>query len=141
MADAEAITRKRTPKPSGSAAVDDFLRTSEHPLKPEMEALRAVILGVDPRIGEEIKWKAPSFKLEEHFATFNLRGDAILVILHFGAKVNALATTGVKINDPTGLLKWLAKDRASVTFKDQAALEAGREAFANILRQWITYLA
>lgn len=136
--------KRRAPRPeplSGSAEVEDFLRKIEHPLKPEMAALRSLILGVDPRIREEIKWKAPSFKLEEHFATFNIRGDAILVILHFGAKVNAIRTTGVAIEDPTGLLKWLAKDRASVTFRDQAALEAGREAFANIVRQWITYLA
>lgn len=135
---------RRTPKPeplSGGGAIDDFLRVLEHPLKPEMEALRALILGVDPRIGEEIKWQAPSFKLGEHFATFNLRGDAILVILHFGAKVNALATTGVKIEDPSGLLKWLARDRASVTFPNRAAIESGREAFQAILRQWITYLA
>ena len=32
-----------------------------HPLKDVVGALRQIILAVDPEIGEEIKWNAPTF--------------------------------------------------------------------------------
>ena len=84
---------------------ETFLASLDHPAKPEILAIREVILAVDPTIGEGIKWNAPSFHTSEHFATMNLRVKAgIGVILHFGAKKNDISTTGVAIPDPGSLL-------------------------------------
>ena len=94
-------------------AVDAFMMSLDHPFKAEMEAVRRVILGVDPSIAEGIKWSAPSFRTVEYFATFHLREKVgFSVILHLGAK----ARDGARpvIPDPTGLLRWLGKDRAIV---------------------------
>ena len=71
-----------------SAAVDAFMATLEHPCTALIEALRRIILRADPSIAEGIKWKSPSFRTGEYFATVNLRAKAgIGLILHFGAKV------------------------------------------------------
>jgi hypothetical protein len=68
-------------------SVDAFLAALEHPHKKGVQALRQAILGVDPRIREEVKWNAPSFCLENHFATFRLHpGSIFQLILHTGAK-------------------------------------------------------
>jgi hypothetical protein len=120
--------------------VDAFMQTLDYPLKAELEAVRALILSVDPSIAEGIKWNAPSFRTTEYFATFNLRSkDAVQLILHFGAKVNDISAAGVAIDDPNGLLKWLAKDRATIKFHDMKTITANGPALAEIVRQWIVH--
>jgi hypothetical protein len=135
--------RKSRPAAHGTAAdttkaVDEFMRALDHPMKREIEAIRSAILGVDRRIAEGINWNAPSFRMGEYFATTNLREKkGIGVILHLGAKARELPAGGLAINDPSGLLRWLAKDREMVVFADLAHLEASRAAFESLVRQWI----
>ena len=118
-----------------------FLRDLKHPLKPEIEAVRKLILDVSPEIREGLKWNAPSFHTTEHFATFNLRTpDRVRLILHTGAKTKATAKTGVKVEDPAGLLEWLAKDRCLVTFADAKDIRARGPALQAILREWMKVL-
>lgn len=120
--------------------VDGFMRTLKHPLKREIETVRRLVLGVDPNVTEGIKWNAPSFRTTEFFATVNLRStDRVQLILHLGAKVRD-DLKEVTISDPTGLLKWLAKDRCSVTLGTGPEIARHREAFEKILRQWIAYV-
>lgn len=127
--------------PAAPQSVDALLAALEHPHRPEIEALRQVILAADPRIREGIKWNAPSFFTSEHFATFHLRAkDGVQIILHLGAKVRETASTGVVIADPSALLEWLAADRATVKFRDVADIAARGEAFTAVLRQWIALL-
>jgi len=121
--------------------VETFLAALDHPFKPEILALRQLILDVDPSIAEGIKWSAPSFHTSEHFATMQLRAkDGVQIILHLGAKTRDTATTGIAIDDPQALLVWLAKDRASVTFRDMNDIDVRRAAFAHIIRQWIMHI-
>lgn len=56
-------------------SVEHFMANLDHPLKAEVEALRAIIKGVNPNIREEIKWNAPSFSYidKDYIATFHLR--------------------------------------------------------------------
>jgi hypothetical protein len=131
----------KSPKRSASTPenVETFLGSLDHPFKPEILALRQIILGADPGIAEGIKWKAPSFRTSEYFATFHLRAkEGIQVILHLGAKTRD--TAGFVIADPETLLEWLAKDRALTTFRDLNDVDAKRAAFVNIIRQWIKYV-
>ena len=123
------------------SAVDSFLASLDHPHADAIRALRTIILGADPRIGEEIKWNAPSFRTTEHFATFQLRAkQGVQLILHFGAKKRARVPDRDAIADPVGLLEWLAPDRASVRFRDMADVTARGEAFADVLRHWIAHV-
>jgi hypothetical protein len=129
------------PAAKKSPTVAEFLRALEHPLKQELESVRQIILGVSPAIREEIKWNAPSFYTTDHFATFQLRAtDKLQLILHTGAKTKETAETGLKISDPAGLLKWLAKDRCVVTFRSSAEIAAQKAALESILREWIAQL-
>jgi len=123
------------------ADVDEFMRELEHPLHAELCALRSLIMGVDPAIQEGIKWNAPSFFLNDYFATFNLRSrDEIQVIFHTGAKVKESSVIGVEIDDPFGMIKWLAKDRCLLTVQDISDLESKRSSLETIIRQWIAQM-
>jgi hypothetical protein len=141
MAAKAASTQPTKRSASVPENVETFLAALDHPFKPEILALRQIILGVDPSIAEGIKWNAPSFRTSEHFATMQLRAkDGVQIILHLGAKTRDTATTGILIDDPVGLLAWLAKDRAAVTFRDLNDIDARQAAFAHVIRQWITHI-
>jgi hypothetical protein len=117
------------------------MATLEHPHKAAVEALRKLILSVDPSISEGIKWNAPSFRTTEYFATVNLRAKSgIRVILHLGAKIRDLPAGGVSISDPNELLRWLGKDRAMVELADSKELKSAQTALQAILRQWIEFV-
>jgi hypothetical protein len=141
------MAAKASSKPSTKRAestpedVEIFLAALDHPLKPEILALRQIILAADPSITEGIKWNVPSFRTSEYFATMHLRAkDSVQVILHLGAKTRDTSITGIAIADPRSLLEWLAKDRASVTFRDLNDIDARQVAFTDIIRQWITHV-
>jgi hypothetical protein len=122
-------------------AVDAFMAALEHPAKDTVEQLRAVILASDPSITEGVKWNSPSFKVKEYFATTNLRTKAgVGLVLHFGAKVRDVSAGKERIQNPDGLLKWVAKDRATVEFKDAKDVKARAPALQAILLQWIRHL-
>lgn len=134
----------RTPRIATSKTtptVDEFLAALAHPCLPEIDALRRLILSVDPAIQEEVKWNAPSFRTTEHFATMHLRDKTgIRLILHFGAKKTVQAQSGAAVPDPHGLLTWLAKDRATVAIANLEDLDSKRTALTAVLRHWIALL-
>lgn len=124
-----------------SAAVDRFMAALDHPFKPEIQALRPAILAVHPGIAEGIKWNAPSWRTGDYFATTHLRSKTgFSLILHLGAKARDLPEGGLAIADPTGLLKWLGKDRAQVGFSSAADLQTKLPALQALLRQWISHI-
>jgi len=121
------------------AEVDSFMAELEHPHKPAIEAIRRVVCGADPAIAEGIKWNAPSFRTAGYFATTHLRAkQGVGLILHLGAKVRDLP--GVTIDDPDGLLTWLARDRAIVTFANGDEVRNRKAALEHIVRQWIRHV-
>lgn len=120
--------------------VASFMAQLDHPRKAEIEAIRAIILGADPSIQESIKWNAPSFSIDEHFATLKLRpSTTVQVVFHTGAKVKPNATA-MTIDDPLGLLKWAAPDRCVATFTSVEEIEARRGTLVSIVKQWIAQM-
>jgi hypothetical protein len=122
-----------------AAKVDEFMSTLAHPHKDAIDAIRQIVRDVDPAIAEGMAWNAPSFRTHEYFATTHLRSkDGVGVIFHLGAKVRE--NPAVSIDDPDGLLKWLAKDRAMLMFAGVGDVRARRRALEHIVRQWIKHL-
>lgn len=68
--------------------VDAWFEALDHPLKNAMLRVRAVILGVDDRIDEVIKWKSPTFVFEGNIASIDPRTRAhVNLMFHQGAKL------------------------------------------------------
>lgn len=141
---AAGVKVKKAAKPAASAGseVDLFMSTLEHPLKKEIEAVRAVMRSASPTIAEGVKWNAPSFRTADYFATVNLRSrEAVQLVFHTGAKVKKDAKPP-RIEDEAaaGLVKWLAKDRCLVTLGAGREFSANRGAFETLIREWIASL-
>jgi hypothetical protein len=138
MAPKKASARKAASSLNSTEAVTEFMNKLEHPLKAEMEAVRTLILSANKKITEGIKWNAPSFYLNEYFATFNPRArDFVQVIFHQGAKVKDNGVEALKIDDDGGLLEWLAKDRFSAKFYNMEDIESKKAALQLVVNQWI----
>jgi len=134
----EVQGKRKSARKVADAEVEEFLKRLDHPLKREIISVRQLILKVDPSISEGIKWNAPSFRTIEYFATVNLRStDTLQLILHLGAKARKDIKSQPNIDDPAGLLRWLAKDRCMATLGVKKVYTANSKAFANIIKQWI----
>lgn len=141
MATAKAKVQKAdavAPKAGGD--VDAFMAKLKHPLKADLEAVRRIVLALGSGITEEIKWNAPGFRTTESFATANLRSmDRVQFVFHLGAKKRD-DVKEMKIADPAGLIKWLAKDRCLVTLGAGTEIAANTPAFQAIVRAWLKYV-
>jgi uncharacterized protein YdhG (YjbR/CyaY superfamily) len=71
-----------------SPEVDAWFDRYENPMKPVVKRMREIILAADARIGECIKWQAPTFTFEGNLASFfpKSRQHASLMF-HVGAKI------------------------------------------------------
>ena len=117
--------------------VGQYMAALEHPLKAEIETVRAAILASDKAITERIKWKAPSFVHGgDDRVTFRLAPKGIFqVIFHRGAKVKD--TAGFTFEDDSGLVEWLAPDRGVVTLKDTKDVKAKKAALVKLVGRWM----
>lgn len=119
---------------------DAFMAALEHPLRSDIDFVRGVIRNAVPAATEGIKWNAPSFRLEDDFATFHLRPtDSVCVILHTGAKKRP-KPLDMAIDDPSGLLDWLAKDRCMARLGAGNAVRSNRTPFEAVLKAWVSRL-
>jgi hypothetical protein len=118
--------------------VDRFLAELDHPLKAGVERLRAAILASNGAITEHVKWNAPSFRFDSvDRVTFRLRpGDRLQLVLHRGAKVRDDAGD-FRFDDDSGLLDWVATDRAVITFRDLDDVAARQAAVVDVVNRWV----
>jgi hypothetical protein len=132
-------TAKKGAKLSGPEEVDELIKTTKHPLKKAMEALREIILSTNKGITEHIKWNAPSFCFkDDDRITFNLhKNDSLLIIFHRGVKSKSIKGAGNLFKDTTGLLEWLANDRAVVKLYSLEEVNQKKPLLKKIVAQWI----
>ncbi len=124
--------------PNRSEEVDSFLQKLDHPLKAEVEALREIILGSHAEITENIKWNAPNYRYRgEDRVTFRLAPatDKIQLIFHRGVKVKD--SQDFAFTNGSGLLKWVAKDRATITFRNMQEVMTNAPALRDLVRRWL----
>jgi hypothetical protein len=121
------MKKPKTPA-EGTAQVEAMLDKLDHPLKGEVQAVRAIIKGVSPKITEAWKWNAPSFSYKGYLVTFNLWAkDRVHLVFHNGAI----------LTDPSGLLQGDYPDRRMAYFADMAEIKAKKAVLVRLIKQWI----
>lgn len=123
-----------------NAQVTAFMENLDHPHKAAINELRQAIRALDSRISEEIKWNAPSFRLDDHFATFKLYPPKnIQLVLHRGAKPKPIEKPFV-LEDPHGLAQWKAPDRCVLVVQSSEQALALKDEIVGLVQQWIKQL-
>lgn len=130
---------KNSMKLSAQQQVVEYMDNLEHPLKKEIDEVRKIILSANNQLTEHIKWNAPSFVYKnEDRVTFNLHGKGYFrLIFHCGAKVKDIRGKGNLIEDDTGLLDWVAVDRAIIKFTDMNDVKAKQEKLVDVIAKWL----
>jgi hypothetical protein len=109
-------------------AVEKWFETYDNPQKALVQAVRQVILNIDPRISETIKWKAPTFMFRGNIASFYPRTTR-----HASLMFHA----GAVLHDPTGLLEGDGETSRVARFLDETDLAAKTEALRGLIAAWI----
>ncbi len=136
-----AVAKPRSRPSRVDPAVTALLEPVNHPLAKELNSLRRLVVETSPAIREAVKWNRPSYCTSVFFATINHVPvkDYLEIVLHTGAKKQSLPMRE-RIDDPAGLIKWAAPDRAVVRVTGATQLRANRAALQAIVRQWIEAL-
>jgi hypothetical protein len=108
--------------------VDAFMFKLENPLKDLWEQIREIVLGVDPKMEEVIKWGAPTFIYKGNLATFNPRAKKF---------VNLTFHTGARIDDPDDVLEGDAKEARVFRVKDSQELSDKKSGLEKVVASWI----
>ncbi len=107
--------------------VSAFLKQLEHPLKVEIEAVRAIIRS-NPKICERIKWNAPSFFYVDDLATIHVKAKQhVHLIFHHPAIV--------KIK--SALLEGDYKDRRMMYFENMKEVKTRKKELTRIIDELV----
>ena len=108
--------------------VDAWFASYENPMKDLVQSVREAVLAADERVGEVIKWQAPTFVYRGNIASFFPKAKKhVTLMFHQGAS----------IEDPHGLLEGDGATARSATFRDEDDLAAKRPALAAVIAAWI----
>ena len=131
---------KAATKPAADAAA--LIAELEHPLKPLILDLRALIRETEPDLEEGVKWNALNYAAGgEDRITFMARSqDMVRVIFHCGAKPRKDAKIKDRIGE-AGMLDWPSADRGVLTLKSREEFRAQKARIASIVRDWIAATA
>ena len=131
-------------KKSEPEQVNAYVRAMKHPLKDVVEQLRAVILGADPEIGEEIKWNAPFFFYTGRMAPFDPKQYKRHVVgfnLYKKDCVRLVFLNGTRIGDASGLLVGdYADGRRLALFSSVDEVHSKKSALERAIRKWLETL-
>ncbi len=125
---AKGPTKLITPEAADTAGVDAYMKKLKHPLKAEIEAVRSIIKGADKKIGERVKWNAPSFFYREDMVTFNHRNEQqVHLVFHHPAIVEITSDR----------LLGEYKDRRMMYFGDMKEVRKYKKELQTIMRSLI----
>lgn len=111
--------------------VAQYMESADHPLKKEVEALRAIIKKSNSKLNERIKWNAPSYYYIDDIVTFGpVRSGKILLVFHhpFVVKVKS------------EILEGDYKDRRLVYFDSMKAVKSNKSELEKILNAIIDHI-
>jgi uncharacterized protein YdhG (YjbR/CyaY superfamily) len=110
-----------------ASEVDAWFEQTDHECKAELRRLREIILGVDPRMAECIKWQVPTFVFNGNLVSFNRSKRVCSLLFH----------TGAQIPGEHPILEGETATARTVRFDGQADIEARRPELEAVVRSWI----
>jgi hypothetical protein len=107
--------------------VDEWMDKYDNPQKPLVEAVRRAILKSDKRIGETIKWQAPTFAYKGNLASFYPKSKAhVSLMFHVGAQIPGTFPSLEGTGDVSRVMK----------FADAADLRAKTPELKRLVKAW-----
>ena len=107
--------------------VDAWMAKYDNPQKPLLDAVRRAVLAADCRIGECIKWQAPTFTYKGNLASFYPKSKAhVSLMFHTGARIAGDYPSLEGSGDTSRVMK----------FADAADLKAKSAELKRLVKAW-----
>lgn len=110
-----------------SNEVDAWFAAKDHPQEIPLQRVREIILSVDPRITESIKWQIPTFAFQGNIVSFNPAKKFVSLLFHRGAEIPG--------DHPR--LEGDGKLVRTMRFADLDAVESGADDLRAAVMAWI----
>ncbi len=120
--------------------VDDFLADLTEDKRLQVDTLRGLILRVEPRLEERIKWNAPSYVLDgEDRITFNLmnKQEVVKLVFHMGATRKEDKKGAPIMQDTSGLIEWNSDIRGIITFTSIEDINPNATSLKKTIKDWL----
>lgn len=111
--------------------VSELMDALDHPLKAEIEAVRAILKNTNSKIAERVKWNSPSYYYKFDLAAFHLRNQQFVHLI-------VVFPEDTTINDSTGLLEAKHKDRREAKFYSMQDIADKQAALEKIINAWVS---
>ncbi len=108
--------------------VDEYLAQKAHPLHKEINAVREIILAVDDRVEETIKWSSPTFMYKGNMASYFMNAKK---------HVSLMFHKGALIKDSSGLLEGDGKEGRTAKFYDMDDILKKKRDLELVVKEWI----
>lgn len=121
--------------------VEEFLNELDDDKKLQVNTLRDLILNVEPKLEEHIKWNAPSYVLDgEDRITFNLmnKQEVVKLVFHMGATRKEDKKGTPVMHDESGLIGWSSDIRGMITFATLEDVNSNLTSLKKIVRNWLS---
>ena len=113
---------------SRNPRVDAFLLKKKHPLNEQIQMVREIILKVDDKIQEDIKWQSPIFMYKGNMASIQMNAKKF---------VSVMFHKGVVIKDNNGLLEGNGTEVRVARFTDVEDIKKKEKALESVVKEWI----
>ncbi|HET9907736.1 MAG TPA: DUF1801 domain-containing protein [Anaerolineales bacterium] len=110
-----------------SNKVDSWFERLDHPLKDALTEVRKIILAVDPRIKESIKWGTP---------TFSFNGDIVSIQSNAKKFVSLMFHRGAEIPGKHEGLLGTARLVRTMKFIDLSEVKRRRKELESVIKAW-----
>lgn len=120
--------------------IESFINQLEPATGAVVETIRQLILGVDPSVGERIKWNNPSFYYTGEMAPFDPKEykREIAVFNLFKGRIMLVLPSGANLNNGSGLLEGDFKDgRRTIVFSDLADVTSKAQDLKQLIQNWL----
>ena len=110
-----------------SKEVDSWFARYENPMKDVVLRIRAIVLAADPRMGECIKWQAPTFTYKGNLASFYPKSKQ---------HASLMFHTGAKIPGKHALLEGTGSTSRVMKLGSVAAADSAKAGIEAVVRAW-----
>ena len=113
-----------------STEVNAWFKKYDNPMKAVVQRVREIIMAADDRIGETIKWQAPTFIYKGNLASFFPRSKK---------HASLMFHTGAEISGDFPNLEGEGEKARTMKFLDLEEVEARKDELEAIVKAWIEF--
>lgn len=129
----------KLPPKTNTRLITEYIEKLDAPVAQIVQAIRQIVLSMDPEIGEEIKWNAPSFLYTGEMKPFNPKEyKRYIIVMNLHKRILLVFPSGAKVNDNTGLLEGdYADGRRLIYIKDIDDLKSKETGIKKVISGWL----